>query len=97
MIAIIALGYGDGFLTRFQSSTINYRGHKGEVVGRVNMDMAQIYFNMSARSDLIPGELFTVWDHHQENFLHFAEESGTIPYELFCLLSSRIPRIYGLN
>ena len=97
IIAIIALGYGDGFLTKFQGSTISFKGHQGKVVGRVNMDMAQIFFNESAVKVLKEGDLFTVWDHNQENFLKFAEESGAIPYELFCQLSSRIPRIYSLN
>jgi alanine racemase len=97
IIAIIALGYGDGFLTRSQGSTITFKGHQGKVVGRVNMDMAQIFFDKSAAQDLRAGELFIVWGHNQEHFLDFAEQSGAIPYELFCQLSSRIPRIYSLN
>jgi alanine racemase len=97
IIAIIALGYGDGFLTRFQGSTIRHKGHLGKVVGRVNMDMAQIFFSKTAAPDLKAGDLFTVWDNEQENFLKFSEESGAIPYELFCQLSSRIPRVYSLN
>lgn len=97
IIAIIALGYGDGFLTRFQGSTIYHKGHEGKVVGRVNMDMAQIFFHQDAKDDLNAGEIFTVWDHDQENFLRFSEESGAIPYELFCQLSSRVPRVYSLD
>ncbi|MCO4792118.1 MAG: alanine racemase [Bacteriovoracaceae bacterium] len=96
-VAIIALGYGDGFLTRFQGATIPYKGHLGKIVGRVNMDMAQVFFDKSAGEALKAGEVFTVWDHNPERFLDFAEQTGTIPYELFCLLTSRVPRTYNLD
>ncbi len=96
-VAIIALGYGDGFLTRFQGATIPYKGFDGKIVGRVNMDMAQILFPKEAESVLKAGEIFTVWDHDPERFINFAEQTGTIPYELFCQLTSRVPRIYNFR
>lgn len=96
-IAVIALGYGDGFLTRFQGATIPYKGFEGKIVGRVNMDMAQVFFPKEAEKVLQSGEIFTVWDHDPERFLDFAEQTGTIPYELFCQLTSRVPRIYNFR
>ena len=96
-IAVIALGYGDGFLTRFQGATIPYQGFEGKIVGRVNMDMAQVFFPKEAERVLKAGNIFTVWDHDSDRFLDFSEQTGTIPYELFCQLTSRVPRIYNLR
>lgn len=96
-IAIIALGYGDGFSTRFAGATIPYRGFQGKIVGRVNMDMAQVFFPKEAESILNAGDIFTIWDHDPERFLDFAEQTATIPYELFCQLTSRVPRLYNFK
>ncbi len=94
IIAIIALGYGDGFSTRFQGSKISQKGHSGKIAGRVSMDMAQVFFHEDARADLKIGDTFTVWGHDQESFMGLSDQSGAIPYELFCQLSSRVPRSY---
>ncbi|MFZ8932650.1 MAG: alanine racemase [Bacteriovoracaceae bacterium] len=97
VVAIIALGYGDGFSTRFQGAEIEYRGHIGKVFGRVNMDMTQVLFKPDALKDLKVGEKFEIWNHSQNKILNFSDQTKTIPYELFCQLTSRVPRVYGLE
>ncbi len=97
VIAIIALGYGDGFSTRYQGATLEYAGHEGKVFGRVNMDMTQILFKPEALKDLKVGDKFEIWNHKPEKILNFSDQTKTIPYELFCQLTSRVPRVYGLE
>jgi alanine racemase len=95
VVAIIALGYGDGFSTRFLGSHLYHKGKKGVVAGRINMDMAQVFFKSGEVPDLKVGEVFTVWDHDVEKFQNFANESNTLNYEMAIQLTSRVPKIYG--
>jgi alanine racemase len=97
VIAVIALGYGDGFSTRYQGVTLKHAGHNGVVMGRVNMDMAQVFFPLQAFEDLKVGEKFVIWNHEVEPFMNLAQQSQTLTYELFCQLSSRVPRIHQLR
>lgn len=97
IVLIIALGYGDGFSTRFEGATLKYSGIDGKVAGRVNMDMAQVFFANSSNPSFKIGDKFEIWDHTQEKILHFSDQTKTIPYELFCQLTSRVPRVYGLQ
>lgn len=94
VVAIIAIGYGDGFPTRFAGATLRHKGHEGRVVGRVNMDMAQIWFPKEAYKDLVVGDKFIIWDHTQESVLKLSDETQTLTYELFCQLTPRVPRIH---
>jgi alanine racemase len=87
-VAIIALGYGDGFQTSYQSAHIA----GGRVLGRVNMDMAQIFYKENC--PLKKGDRFVVWDENQESVMNLSDESGNTPYTLFCSLSERVARTY---
>ena len=87
-IAIIALGYGDGFQCSYQSAHIA----KGRVLGRVNMDMAQVFYAGSCPYK--KGDEFIVWDHRPETVMSLSDESGNSPYTLFCSLTERIPRTF---
>ncbi len=93
VVGIFALGYGDGFSTRYQNVHLKHGNEIGKIVGRVNMDMAQILFE---NQDLVirNGEKFTVWDQSGQNFSNICSESMTIPYEVFIHLTERIPKIY---
>lgn len=85
-VAIIALGYGDGFQSSYQSSHIA----GGRVLGRVNMDMAQVFY--SGNCPFKRGDEFQVWDHNQDSVMRLSDESGNTPYTLFCSLTDRVPR-----
>jgi alanine racemase len=97
LVAIIALGYGDGFTTRFMGATLHHLGHPGEVVGRVNMDMAQVLFSPEAAKDLLPGDKFIVWGQEVAPFMELAKQTNCLTYELFCQLTSRVPRVHQLK
>lgn len=93
-VSIIALGYGDGFSTRYQNVELLHQNFTGKVVGRVNMDMAQIYFK-EGRFEI--GDKFVVWDHSSENFTRICDGSNTIPYEVFIHITPRVPKVYVTN
>lgn len=91
IVAIIALGYGDGFATYYQGANIG----DGRIHGRVNMDMSQIFFKENP--NLSKGDVFTLWDHSLNSIVNFSDQVKSIPYELFCSLTSRVPRTYSFE
>ncbi|CBW27561.1 alanine racemase [Halobacteriovorax marinus SJ] len=94
-VAIVALGYGDGFTTRYIGTHLYHKDIKGKVVGRVNMDMAQVFFDENSLPDLKVGDSFTLWDHSAERFAEFCKEAKIIPYEVFIGITQRVPKIYS--
>lgn len=99
VVLIVAAGYGDGFNNRYQKVPMTIRTAKGEqvdvdVVGRVNMDMVQLL--APADCSIQSSEILTFWDDDPRAFEQFCINSKTIPYEVFCQLSVRIPRIFKL-
>ncbi|WP_372652925.1 alanine racemase [Halobacteriovorax sp.] len=94
-VAIIALGYGDGFTTRYIGTHLYHGEVRGQVVGRVNMDMAQVFFPEDELPDLKVGDTFTVWDHSVDKFSEFCREAKIIPYEVFIGLTQRVPKRYS--
>ena len=92
MVAIIGLGYGDGFSTRYEGVELEHRGYRGKVWGKVSMDMAQVFFAQGVKPRV--GERFQIWGHEMDSFERISIQSGTHYYELLCQLSSRLPRAY---
>lgn len=94
VVALIALGYGDGFSCRNKHPWIKHKGEWGQVLGRFNMDMAQIYFPKKDKSFVAHGGPFVIWGHDPQDILHYADQTDSIPYEHFCQLTVRVPRLY---
>lgn len=97
VVAVLAIGYGDGFSTRYSGAHLYHKGFEGLIIGRVNMDMTQVLFPVEARNHILAQEIFTIWGEKDGDLLRFSEETKTIPYELFCSLLPRVPRVYRLN
>jgi alanine racemase len=93
-IAIIALGYGDGFSTRYQGVDLSHGSMQGKVVGRVNMDMTQVLFSGEPLDKFKIGDRFCVWKADGTNFFNISDQSSTIPYEMFTQLTTRVPKTY---
>ncbi len=88
-VAVIALGYGDGFSTKYCGAHIG----SARIHGRVNMDMAQLFYTNDPK--LSAGDQLNIWDNSIESIMNFSDETKTIPYELFCSLTQRVPRTYN--
>lgn len=88
-IATIPLGYGDGFIRKNQGRNVYINGKFYPIIGKVCMDQLMIEVDETIKeNDVI--EIFG--EHIPLN--QMAKELDTIAYEIICLLSSRIPRIY---
>jgi alanine racemase len=91
-IATLPVGYGDGF-NRLQSNngSVLVRGQRAPVVGRVSMDLVTIDVTdipNAAHGDevVLLGDGITASE--------IAARIDTIPYEVFCNISARVPRVY---
>ena len=96
-IATVPLGYGDGY-SRLLSNRgeVLVRGVRAPVVGRVCMDQLMIDVGH------IPGvrqgdEVVLLGSQGEETITvdELAEQMGTINYEVLCLISERVPRVYS--
>ena len=95
-IATLPVGYADGYnrlLTNRGQVTI--RGKKFPVVGRVCMDLILIDLG-DDRKVQIGDEAVLFGKREENNFTveEYCEIVNTIPYEVTCWVSKRVPRIY---
>jgi alanine racemase len=97
VVAVLAIGYGDGFSTHYSGAHIIYRGNVGEIIGRINMDMTFVLFPPSALKDIKVNDVVTIWGEKEGDLLNFSSETKTITYQLLCSLLPRIPRNYRLS
>jgi len=91
-IGIVPIGYADGWIRAHQGRSVVVSQQECEIIGRVCMDQMMIRlpkkFSMGTKVVLI-GEGMPVE--------RVAQEIGTISYEILCLISDRVPRIYRRN
>lgn len=95
--ALLPIGYGDGILTFYSGSKISINGVEGKIFGRVNMDMTFIQFDPSAEKKIKINDGVEVWGHDPQTITDLAAQNKTIPYQLMCAISGRIPRIYKVK
>lgn len=87
-IGIVAAGYADGYPRHAQTGTpIIVNGQRTRIVGRISMDMLTV--DLTGITNAIVGSPVTLWGDHLP-IEEVAKSAGTISYELFCSLSSRV-------
>ncbi len=99
-VGIIGLGYGDGYPRHAPNGTRTLIHTDQGVVtaklaGRVSMDMLTV--DLSHDQSAKPGDEVLLWGQAWGQQLpanEIADAAGTIPYELFCRLTQRVPRRY---
>ena len=88
-IGFVPIGYADGWTRSHQGRHVIVNGYECEIIGRVCMDQMMIrlpkQFPMGTEVTLI-GDGMPVE--------RVAKEVGTISYEILCLISDRVPRVY---
>ena len=98
-IAVVPIGYGDGY-TRLLTgkASVLIKGKRYPVAGTITMDHLVVdvgsdYEVQQGDEVVLIGksgeETITAWD--------LAAKLGTIPYEVLCMLNSRVPRVYTHN
>jgi alanine racemase len=98
-IASVSIGYADGFSRRLTNkSDVLVNGKKYPVVGTICMD--QLMIDLGGRTSCKIGDRVTLMG--RDGGLEIpcrtiSDTLGTIPYEVFCSISERVPRnyIYG--
>ena len=95
-LAVIPVGYGDGFCRGFSNKlTVLINGKKLPIVGRICMDMCMV--DVTDAPDVKEGDVTILYGSDGTNDQPVeagAEIMNTISYELLCVLTKRIPRIY---
>jgi len=90
-IAVVAIGYGDGYPRSAQNGTpVLIKGKTWPLAGRVSMDMITVDVT---GSDVQLGDKVTLWGTGLSADV-VAKHCDTIAYELFCQLTSRVKRLY---
>jgi alanine racemase len=88
-IAILAAGYGDGLPRHLESGTpVLIGGVRYSLVGRVSMDMIAV--DVTGASRISTGNRAVIWGGGLP-VEEVAAHAGTIPYELLCGVSQRVP------
>jgi alanine racemase len=95
-LATVPIGYGDGYSRSLSNKgEVVIRGRRLPVVGRVCMD--QLMVDLGPDGEAYNGDEVLLFGRRGEDYLPaelLCERMDTIPYELTCMVSSRVPRIY---
>ncbi|HHT9110287.1 MAG TPA: alanine racemase, partial [Candidatus Brocadiaceae bacterium] len=95
-VATLPFGYDDGYnrLLSNQGKVI-VRGVKASIIGRVCMD--QCFIDVSHIKDVSVGDEVVLYGSQGQETISIesvAQQTNTIPYEVTCNISKRVPRIY---
>ncbi|MBP5546135.1 MAG: bifunctional UDP-N-acetylmuramoyl-tripeptide:D-alanyl-D-alanine ligase/alanine racemase, partial [Bacteroidales bacterium] len=91
-IAIIPIGYADGFNRHlgYEQGHVIISGHEVPIIGSICMDMCFVDVTGVECHEGDPVILFGEGDLLQRN----AAAAGTIPYEMLTSVSPRVKRVY---
>ncbi len=94
-IAVIPLGYADGYSRAFSNrGEMLVRGKKVPVVGRVCMDLTMLDVT-EVKGVCLGDEVVVIGEQEGARISAeaLAEKIDTIPYDIFCSITARVPRI----
>ncbi len=95
-IATVPIGYADGYTRSLSNRAyMTVKGKKAPVIGRVCMD--QLMLDVSGIDAVRSGDEVTVISDGHDGSMTFddiAAMTGTINYEVVCLVGKRVPRVY---
>ena len=91
-IALLGIGYGDGFLRACSGGFVTLNGAKRPLVGRISMDLSSVALPDGLA--VKPGDSAVLFGDGQEQLNALAERAGTIPYEFLAGLTPRVKRVW---
>lgn len=98
-IATVPIGYADGYLRALSSkASMLVNGKKAPVIGKICMDQAML--DITDIENVKENTVVTVFGKDGDAEIkieEIANIANTINYEILCLISKRIPRIYIKN
>ena len=96
-IAVLPVGYADGLNRQLSSrGKVIVREHYAPIVGRISMDLTLV--DVTGIAGVSVGDevvLLGSSDGLRVDAREHAEIAGTIPYEILCNISKRVPRKYS--
>lgn len=94
-VGTMPIGYGDGF-TRLLSGKIEVeiKGSKAKLIGNICMDQSML--DCTDIEELEVGDIVTIFGEGKNNNSadDLAKIIGTINYEILCMISKRVTRVY---
>jgi len=95
-IAVLTAGYGDGVpIMASNRASVLIQGKRCPILGRVTMD--QIVVDVTDLESAAPGEVATLIGAQgggQISVADFSDWAQSIPWEVFCSITKRVPRRY---
>jgi alanine racemase len=92
-IGTLPIGYADGWIRRLQGQEVLVNGSRVPIVGRICMDQCMIRLPYEVE----PGTAATLIGAQGGSMIsvnEIAAKLETINYEVTCMISSRVPRVY---
>jgi alanine racemase len=92
-IGTIPIGYADGWIRRLQGQEVLVEGRRVPIVGRICMDQCMV----KLPHEVPVGTTVTLIGRQSEEFISvndIAQKLETINYEVPCIISTRVPRLY---
>ena len=90
-VAVLPIGYGDGFPRECEGAEALVNGHRAPVIGRVCMD--QLFVDVTDCGDVKPGDTVMLIGPGLP-CEELAAHCGTISNEILSRLGKRLPRIW---
>ena len=91
-IVTIPIGYADGFTRMQNNAKIYINNYPFDVVGRICMDQCMIKIDKDI--DIKIGDEVIIFGEGDATVERIATDLGTINYEILCMVSRRVERIY---
>lgn len=88
-LATIPIGYADGLIRKNQGRKVYISGKYFEIVGRVCMDQMMVRVDETVKE----GDRVEIFGAHI-SLASMAKDLETIPYEIICLITKRVERLY---
>ena len=88
-IAVIPIGYADGIIRKNTGRFVYINNKSYEIVGNICMDMLFVKVDNSVK---VGDKVAIIKDN--KHIFEISEHLDTIPYEVLCSVSKRVPRIY---
>lgn len=87
-VGVVGIGYGDGYPREITADTpVLVNGHQSRIVARVSMDMVTVDLGHLPEAQV--GDEVVLWGEGLPAE-RIAQAAGTIPYTLFCGITSRV-------
>jgi alanine racemase len=98
-IAVLPVGYADGYPRLLSNrARVIVGGEYAPVVGRVSMDLTIVDVS-HIRGVAVGDEVILIGQHNGKNVdaVELARLCESVPYEILCGLSQRVPRVYSAS